>query len=60
MKTIPVRQWARQAASGHREAPPISDDAFADDTPTDVFISPYDPTRVALAWQRRRHGHPGR
>jgi hypothetical protein len=35
-------------ASSHREAPAISKDAFADNTDTYVFVSPNDPTRLAL------------
>lgn len=35
-------------ASSHREAPLISQDAFADNTDTYVFISPNDPNRIVL------------
>jgi hypothetical protein len=36
------------AASSHREAPLISQDAFADNTDTYVFVSPADPSRLVL------------
>lgn len=35
-------------ASSHREAPLISQDAFADNTDTYVFVSPNDPNRLVL------------
>lgn len=35
-------------ASSHREAPLISQDAFADNTDTYVFVSPNDPSRLVL------------
>ncbi len=35
-------------ASSHREAPLISQDAFADNTDTYVFINPNDPSRLVL------------
>ncbi len=39
----------RAAASSHREAPLISQDPFADNTDTYVFVSPNDPDRILLA-----------